>query len=42
MPEISRFLGLVVEWAEDHQDELLVNWNNIKETGEWHKIEPLV
>jgi hypothetical protein len=38
----SKVLGLVVEWAEDHQNELLENWNHIKETGEWHKIEPLV
>jgi len=38
----SKVLGLVVEWAEDHQDELLENWNNMKETGEWNKIEPLV
>ena len=38
----SKVLGLVVEWAENHQDELLENWNTIKETGEWHKIEPLV
>lgn len=38
----SKVLGLVVEWAEDHQDELFKNWNNIRENGEWHKIEPLV
>lgn len=38
----SKVLGLVVEWAEEHQDELLENWNSIKESGEYHKIEPLV
>jgi len=38
----SKVLGLVVEWAEDHQGELLQNWNSMKETGEYKKIEPLV
>ena len=38
----SKVLGLVVEWAEDHQDELFQNWENIKATGEYHKIDPLV
>lgn len=38
----AKVLGLVVEWAEDHQADLQQNWNDIKETGEWHKIEPLV
>lgn len=36
-----KVLGLVVEWAEAHQNELLDNWNNLK-IGEWNKIEPLV
>ena len=38
----SKVLGLVVEWAEYHQDELFQNWGNIKETGEYIKIKPLV
>ncbi|MCK5808052.1 DUF4160 domain-containing protein [bacterium] len=38
----SKVLGLVVEWAEDHQNELLQNWNKIKESGEFNKIEPLI
>ena len=38
----AKVLGLVVEWAEDHQDELMQNWETIKETGEYQKIEPLV
>ncbi len=36
-----KVLGLVVEWAENHQNELLQNWENIKETGEYRKINPL-
>jgi len=38
----SKVLGLVVEWAEDHQDELMQNWNTIEKSGEYCKIEPLV
>ncbi len=38
----SKVLGLVVEWAEDHQEELLSNWNHIAKTGEYLKIKPLV
>jgi len=38
MPEISRFLGLVVEWVELHQTELLEIWD----TKIFKKIEPLV
>ena len=38
----SKVLGLVVEWAEDHQEELLQNWKSLKETGEYKKIKPLV
>ena len=38
----SRVLSLVVEWAQDHQSELLENWNSIRETGEFHKIDPMV
>lgn len=34
----ARVRGLVEEWAEQHQDELLEMWN----TKEFHKIEPLV
>jgi len=37
-----RVLGLVIEWAGLHKDELLENWNMVKETGKWFKIEPLV
>jgi len=38
----SKILGLVIEWAEEHQDELMQNWNTIEKSGEYHKIEPLV
>lgn len=38
----AKVFSLVVEWAQDHQDELLENWNSIKETGTFHKIDPLV
>ena len=38
----SKVLGLLVEWAEDHQAELFKNWEDIKTTGEYHKINPLV
>ncbi|WP_417912995.1 DUF4160 domain-containing protein [Candidatus Electronema sp. TJ] len=38
----ARVMSLVVEWAQEHQDELLSNWNSISETGEHRKINPLV
>ena len=34
----AKVRGLVLEWAEIHQDELLVMW----ETRDFHKIAPLV
>ena len=38
----SRVMSLVIEWAQEHQEELLENWNSIQETGNYHKIQPLV
>jgi len=38
----AKVMSLVVEWAQEHQDELLENWSSIKETGKFHKIKPLV
>ena len=38
----ARILGLVVEWAVLHKDELMRNWNMVKDTGEYFKIDPLV
>jgi hypothetical protein len=37
----KRALGLVMEWYEFHQQELLDNWNTLRETGEFQKIAPL-
>jgi hypothetical protein len=37
-----RVHGLVTGWAELHRDELLANWNSIRESGDYRKIEPLV
>jgi hypothetical protein len=38
----AKVMSLVVEWAQEHQDELFDNWKNIKETGQYNKIKPLV
>lgn len=38
----SRVLSLVVEWAQDHKQELLENWDTLQSTGGYNKIEPLV
>lgn len=37
-----RVLSLVVEWAGLHQAELLENWNTLRSTGQYRRIEPLV
>jgi hypothetical protein len=37
-----RVLGLVIEWAELHQQELLDNWTSLTTTGTFTRIEPLV
>ena len=37
----SRALGMVIEWASLHQNELMVNWNNAIENKSLDKIEPL-
>jgi len=37
-----RILGLVTEWAEQHKDELMDNWNLLKETGKFIEIKPLI
>jgi hypothetical protein len=36
-----RALGLVVEWATQHQDELLYNWRRAQDQQPLIKIEPL-
>lgn len=38
----AKVLGLVVEWAELHQDELMKNWESMRTTGGFKKIDPLV
>ena len=37
----KRALALVLEWANEHRDELLKNWNSLEATGEYSKIAPL-
>jgi len=36
-----RALGLVIEWASLHQNELLENWNIARQQQTPNKIEPL-
>jgi hypothetical protein len=38
----ARILGLVIEWGVLHRDDLMRNWNMVKDTGEYFKIDPLV
>ena len=38
----ARILGLVMEWAELHKEELTLCWNSLQETGKFNKIQPLV
>lgn len=37
-----RVLSLVIEWASEHQSELMENWNSLRASGEFHRIAPLV
>ena len=34
--------NLVLEWADDHRDELLEDWNLARDEQPLKKIEPLV
>ena len=36
-----RALGLVIEWAEIHKEELLINWKLASESKDLFSIEPL-
>ncbi len=38
----ARILGLVIEWAEMHKEKLMQNWDLVKTTGKFFKIDPLV
>jgi hypothetical protein len=37
-----RIVSLVLEWAFQHREELLDNWNRAQRREDIHKIEPLV
>jgi len=37
----AKALSLVVEWGQEHQEELLANWNSLRKSGQFHKIQPL-
>ena len=37
-----KVVGLVLDWAVPHKNELLANWESIKETGKCQKIPSLV
>ena len=37
-----RVLGLALEWAGLHKEELLDDWNLMQTTGKFNKIQPLV
>jgi len=37
-----RVLGLVMEWAGMNKNKLVENWNMVKDTGNFFKIDPLV
>ena len=41
MPEISRFFGMVMEWAALHQAELLENWSLVRQQTPLNRIAPL-
>ena len=36
-----RALKLVFDWLDLYKEELMDNWNSIKETGKYNKIQPL-
>jgi hypothetical protein len=38
----QRIVSLVLEWAFQHREELLENWNRAQQREDIHKIEPLV
>lgn len=37
-----RIVSLVLEWAFEHREELLLNWNRAQNREDVHQIEPLV
>jgi hypothetical protein len=36
-----RALSLVLEWANEHRQELMDNWISLETTGDYSKIAPL-
>jgi len=38
----NRVMALILEWANNHRDSLMENWNSLRETGKYQKIKPLV
>ena len=36
-----RALGLIIEWASQHQEELMANWDAARSDSPPRKIEPL-
>jgi len=38
----KRVMVLLLEWANNHRDELLDNWESLKEEGKYKKIKPLI
>lgn len=38
----KRVLSLVLEWAFDHREELMEDWELARQHKQLHKIEPLV
>ena len=37
-----RAMSLVIEWAAQHQNELLENWSALSDGSEWKPIDPLI
>ncbi|MDR1809735.1 MAG: DUF4160 domain-containing protein [Prevotella sp.] len=37
-----RILGLIIEWAEMHKEELMENWYSLASTGHYKMIKPLI
>lgn len=37
----KRALGMVMEWYELHKEDLLQDWELIRTTGDFNKIQPL-
>ncbi len=36
-----RALGLVIEWATQHQEDLMADWQLARQSAELHRIAPL-